>query len=216
MIQSNERLLNSAAWVSIACVLFLLSGCAASGFSHKKWVEGNAVHSEGMPKLTIKVDDDFDYKDSDAKINNALGSDQISKSTRVNTKLYNFVSKDKRRGVTVKIESIHEHNWYMNEVDFKGMDGVLEASTVTLNDTSFNTAIFAQETDTGTLLIKIYSSTYGSDCRMEIFYAEQVDNTWLKTDSLSVEKIKSMREYSQRADASFKIMPLASVAKTSG
>lgn len=104
----------------------------------------------------------------------------------------------------------------MNEVDYNGMDGVLEASRVTLNGTSFNTAIFAQETDNAPLLIKLYSSTYGSDCRMEIYYVEQVDNTWINPGTLSVEQIKSMREYSQRADASFKIMPFAAVTETSG
>lgn len=98
MIQSNERRFYSAAWVSITCLLFFLSGCAGSGFSHKKWVENNAIHSEGMPKLTVKVDDDFSYKESDAMIQNATGSDEVSRSTRVNTKLYSFVSKDKSRG----------------------------------------------------------------------------------------------------------------------
>lgn len=213
MICSKEKGRDCKVWISIVCALLFLSGCSASSFSHKKWIEGNAIHSEGMPKLTIKVDDTLKYKKSNAKINNSVGSDHVSKSTRVNTKVYIFESKDNKRLVTVRIETIHEPNWYMEELNFKGMEGVFETSRVKLNGTSFNTAIFAEKHNNTPLLIKLFTSTYGSDCRVNVYYVEQVDKKWLNAGTLSNEQTKTIREYSQRADASFKIMPLATTAK---
>lgn len=215
MTISRYVLSNLAVSVISACLLLFLSGCAASNISHKKWAEGNEFHSQGYPKLTIKIDDDFSYAGSEDNIQNAIGEDQVAKSTRIKTAIFTFKSKDRQRAVLIKTESINEHNWIMSEVTFAGLEGVLEASRTTLNGTSYHTGIFAQKHEDSPLLVKVYTSIFGSDCRLSIIYVEPVDDTWLNPGTLSEEQIKKMTAYSQRADASFEVMPLAQTDQAS-
>ncbi|WP_028585851.1 hypothetical protein [Desulfogranum mediterraneum] len=186
-------------------MVVLLAGCAGFNLDAPKGVVDNTFYSSKFPRIMVEVEETLHYQQKENNRELALGSN-LRRSTHVEQDLYAFVSEDKKSVLVIRVERLRELNWYMNTPDYSQQPNCYASGTESLAGVRFSTGISAVRKKNHTLLLKSYGAVFGDAILLQIFYAEEVADSWAQTTSLqSKEKAAELEAFNQRAGRSFTV-----------
>ncbi len=192
--------------IIIAVCLMMLSGCAGINWGKPdRWVIGNEVNSSMSPRLSIKVDESFEYSSDSKRGGFARGAEYPSLRSGQDTYWFNFVDNGNRRRLNIKIENLDSNGrLYFSDYNYAKWPGAIYTNDEKKEGINFETGIIV-ESKNGLKMVKAFGKAVDDHVRYSIYYIETLDESWRgkNTDILSGVDQDYLAAFNNRANQSF-------------
>ncbi len=190
--------------VMLTLATILLTGCAATNFENKIGVDNNTFYSSKLPNISVNVQDSLKYRGAKKKYEPKSGTS--GRSINVEAKKYYFSNSKKTTRLNITVERINQHNWRMSMPDYSRHQNLYFQGKETLSEKEYRTAIFAVQNEENCSIVKVYGTILGDSIRFQIFYVEDINNSWLSKNTLLTDKQENfLKKFGKRANKSFTI-----------
>ncbi len=210
-----------------------------SPFSVKKKVVNNTFYSTRMPSIRVEVQQDLQFVElihevrvpidstsglegSHSEMNRStvhypISSDTGSRSEEIKFDKAIFRNTYNGSELTIKtsVNAASAENMRWDSPDYSGYPNILKYHDATIGGKQYAVGIYPYTSTNGAVhLVKKFGRLFGLDTKFEVFYSEQVSMEWSNIRILNIEQDNFLKEFSRRADDSFKILAYADPSAT--
>jgi len=184
-----------------------LFGCA--GERVRTVQDDNIFYSSSTPKIRIKINPDFNFKEEkdEQKSGFSLGNGDKSSTTKLSSYLFIDHISGKRRAIEIRMIEIVEHRWEFRPNIFTQKDP-FKKGIVKIQGKDYQYCIFSVNAPDGSYLIKGIGKLVGGQGKaiFKIYYYEYVTGDWSNFNILTSEQNKQLDEFIEDSEKDIQIL----------